>query len=652
MFPWIHHSGKKTVKASLTSKLQKKEKKKRGKNAPRQSTDEEPTSCCGKQVQRVVRLVKMITKKTKSMKRKQVTKKKGITALEKFNVLRNKQTMYDNIKTYKSEARKQRSPSDTSAYHTRNNAPAELIIDIHNLEDNDGLISMVPADDKNSTYYAHIQTTLELLKDNENLEHHTDLSAALPANEIIIANAQLQYTSNHISDKSYFQQLLSVSENKEFKEYVSDMESESESDINDREDYYINQQNRSKLIQREATAFVVCNDFIETKQVLSDLKEHYGGLERDQYVNRTSTQLANGNASAFSALNESESESETPVLEVQYSSNGICVKNGIPFMQSKYVFKRNTKAKQEHEEVKLFLFGNDDNQFYTRSDALNKFQNYEISTKDFKIVRFLRRDFHDVIEVFETQEPYQGKMDNLIQNMAQFEPETSHQRHFNVPLQPSDVDSKLGSSLSLPVNKWRDKVKSLAAKRNERADFTSFTEDRTKSVRNTSIDKTNIAMRKEPTRISQIPPKTESSEKKLSTKELALDSNIRKSISKSRNVSSTHRTYDPMLTSRKKMVDAKVKKTSKYEAPKLNIFTTLDDDETGISTVLRDDTVRQAIHGWFNNETKIQFQRPSIPWPSMHPLLPYKLRYLDESLVDAPVVKTSSSPNESLDETE
>lgn len=37
------------------------------------------------------------------------------------------------------------------------------------------------------------------------------------------------------------------------------MESESESDINDREDYYINQQNRSELIQREATAFVVCN---------------------------------------------------------------------------------------------------------------------------------------------------------------------------------------------------------------------------------------------------------------------------------------------------------------------------------------------------------------------------------------------------------
>lgn len=37
------------------------------------------------------------------------------------------------------------------------------------------------------------------------------------------------------------------------------MESESESDINDREDYYINQQHRSTLIRSEATAFGVYN---------------------------------------------------------------------------------------------------------------------------------------------------------------------------------------------------------------------------------------------------------------------------------------------------------------------------------------------------------------------------------------------------------
>lgn len=42
-------------------------------DAPKQSTDGEPTPCCGKQVQRVVQLVKKITKKKKSTKRKQGT---------------------------------------------------------------------------------------------------------------------------------------------------------------------------------------------------------------------------------------------------------------------------------------------------------------------------------------------------------------------------------------------------------------------------------------------------------------------------------------------------------------------------------------------------------------------------------------------------
>lgn len=267
-------------------------------------------------------------------------------------------------------------------------------------------------------------------------------------------------------------------------------------------------------------------------------------------------------------------------------------------------------------------------------------------------MKFARRYFDDIIDVFETQEPYEGKLNDLLQILKQLESETSQQIHFYIPLQPSEVDAKLGSSSSLPVNKWSDKLNSQFAKRSERADLSSFAEYRTKTVGNTSIDQTNTAMLKEATPISEIPPKTESSENKLSTKELTLDSDIRKSISKSRKVLPTHRTTEPMLTSRRKMVDAKVKKTSKYKTPKFNIFTTLDDDKTGISTVLKDDIVRQAMYDWFNNESKIQFQRPSIPWPSMHPLLPYKLRYLDESLVDTPIVKTTSSPNDSTDENE
>lgn len=267
-------------------------------------------------------------------------------------------------------------------------------------------------------------------------------------------------------------------------------------------------------------------------------------------------------------------------------------------------------------------------------------------------MKFLRRDFDDIVEIFENQEPYEGKINDLIQILKQLESETSQQIQVNVPFQPSEFDSKLGSSSSLTVDKWTDKVLSQSTNSSERAEFTSFAENKTESLGTTSLGKTNTSILKETNRFSGILTKTEPSENISSTKELTSDSEIRKSISKSRKVSSTHRKSDTMLTSRTKMVDAKVKKTSKYKAPKFNIFTTLDDDKTGISTVLRDDIVRQAMYGWFNNETKIQLQRPSIPWPSMHPLLPYKLRYLDEGLVDTPVVKTSSSPNDSTDETE
>lgn len=44
-------------------------------------------------------------------------------------------------------------------------------------------------------------------------------------------------------------------------------------------------------------------------------------------------------------------------------------------------------------------------------------------------------------------------------------------------------------------------------------------------------------------------------------------------------------------------------------------------------------TIRQAVFEFFgaNDERrcKASFERPNVPWPSMHPLLPYKLRVLD-----------------------
>ncbi|VDH93741.1 Hypothetical predicted protein [Mytilus galloprovincialis] len=424
---------------------------------------------------------------------------------------------------------------------------------------------------------------------------------------------------------------------------------ESESDIKESEDNN-NQINAMKLLHGDAITEIVGNDSINLHVL--DVVNHTPDMNRVGWESdnqRRNTQSDDSTASPLTALIKSQSELRSTVTKVHSVSNETCVQNEIPLKRSTFVFKRNTKATQE---VNFFLFGSNCDQLYTPSAALTKFQNNDKSTQDFKIMKFSRRYFDDIIDVFETQEPYEGKLNDLLQILKQLESETSQQIHFNIPLQPSEVDAKLGSSSSFPVNKWSDKLNSQFAKRSERADLTSFAEYRTKTVGNTSIDQTNTAMLKEATPISQIPPKTESSENKLSTKELILDSDIRKSISKSRKVLPTHRTTEPMLTSRRKMVDAKVKKTSKYKTPKFNIFTTLDDDKTGISTVLKDDIVRQAMYDWFNNESKIQFQRPSIPWPSMHPLLPYKLRYLDEGLVDTPIVKTTSSPNDSTDENE
>lgn len=49
-----------------------------------------------------------------------------------------------------------------------------------------------------------------------------------------------------------------------------------------------------KRVLNKETLYYVPLDFIEKKQVLSDLNQHYGGMESDKYVDRSSIQLDKG----------------------------------------------------------------------------------------------------------------------------------------------------------------------------------------------------------------------------------------------------------------------------------------------------------------------------------------------------------------------
>ncbi|OPL33935.1 hypothetical protein AM593_09567, partial [Mytilus galloprovincialis] len=89
-------------------------------------------------------------------------------------------------------------------------------------------------------------------------------------------------------------------------------------------------------------------------------------------------------------------------------------------------------------------------------------------------------------------------------------------------------------------------------------------------------------------------------------------------------------------TDRSKMKNSKVKTQSKPVRELKIYLQSVEVDFAGlVNEYFEDNMIRQAVYGFCSlDETrrnKTSFGRPNVPWPSMHPLLPYKLRYLDEN---------------------
>lgn len=80
---------------------------------------------------------------------------------------------------------------------------------------------------------------------------------------------------------------------------------------------------------------------------------------------------------------------------------------------------------------------------------------------------------------------------------------------------------------------------------------------------------------------------------------------------------------------RQKM-NCKVKGQTKQFTLQKPVYAITLQDKHLIESMSHDDTIRHAMHEYFNNDEKSHFSRPSVPIPSMHPLLPYKTRYLEE----------------------
>ncbi|XP_071135434.1 uncharacterized protein [Mytilus edulis] len=86
---------------------------------------------------------------------------------------------------------------------------------------------------------------------------------------------------------------------------------------------------------------------------------------------------------------------------------------------------------------------------------------------------------------------------------------------------------------------------------------------------------------------------------------------------------------------RSKMKNARVKTNTKTSSGDLKIYLQSWENEIGdlVNEYFDENIIRQAVYGSFRHDfdrrCKTSFNRPSVPWPSMHPLLPYKLRYLD-----------------------
>ncbi|CAC5385931.1 unnamed protein product [Mytilus coruscus] len=163
-----------------------------------------------------------------------------------------------------------------------------------------------------SAYHSHKQLISVFMKDIENQEHHRDLTSGIPANVGIIANAQLQFTSKHITDGSTYEQLPVVSTKyAECKNHFSNIESES--DIKDSEDHTSNQEISSDLFQRAASAVGACDDHFSNIESESDIKDSEDHTSNQQI----SSDLFQRAASAVGACDEqfSDIESESDIKD-------------------------------------------------------------------------------------------------------------------------------------------------------------------------------------------------------------------------------------------------------------------------------------------------------------------------------------------------
>ncbi|XP_052087334.1 uncharacterized protein LOC127724420 isoform X2 [Mytilus californianus] len=86
-------------------------------------------------------------------------------------------------------------------------------------------------------------------------------------------------------------------------------------------------------------------------------------------------------------------------------------------------------------------------------------------------------------------------------------------------------------------------------------------------------------------------------------------------------------------TDRTKLVNSKVRTQSDRPTWKICLYNREDETEGVLSEYLGDPLIGQSIYEFFGQYIdcgyKGSFEGPHITWPSMHPLLPYKCRYLD-----------------------
>lgn len=310
-------------------------------------------------------------------------------------------------------------------------------------------------------------------------------------------------------------------------------------------------------------------------------------------------------------------------------AHGIHTQKGIQFSYSIFIFKRLKKAVTVFS-IFFFCFYNE---LYTRKSARIRFKNNDASVNGFKIIKFTRTKKKDIVEVYKTQYPYRAR-DLIKMFHKQRRPPSTK---LVTKLDSSSYKSSLQPSPAPVSNTSTEQVKtincSIALTDLQHAQQTIKTHDEEQthpSVNTISKDK-------------------KSEKEVIPSKDLFGSHQNRLASSKIRTTSSNNR--DNIRTTRTKMKNAKVKSNSKYKPPKLNIFTTRNENISNIvDDFIKEDIVRQAVYDCFNNEQKMHFQRPLVPWPSMHPLLPYKVRYLDEQSTDHHAVRTTSSPPNSSEE--